>query len=112
MIVSDARLASQVLEPGQEPIFFDDLACLAAYLGERGDAPVRAIYVTDYESGTWIRAEAAVFSKSNTIETPMGSGMIAHLDEATRQNGPTAAAKPLSFRAALFEARHAEDTGR
>ncbi len=34
MAVSSARFASQIVAPGEEPRFFDDLGCLAAYLRE------------------------------------------------------------------------------
>lgn len=85
MVVSDAKFAAQVVAPGEEPAFFDDLGCLAAYLGDHGRLPAHAIaYVADHRSGAWTPAASAVFTKVPALATPMGSHLVAHASTASR----------------------------
>jgi copper chaperone NosL len=86
MAVSDAHLAAQIVVPGEEPRFFDDLGCLAAYLGEHPVAVDAAIFVTDHRSGEWIAANTATFTVVTQLETPMGSHLIAHADIQSRDD--------------------------
>ncbi len=71
MTISDPRFAAQVLVPGEEPKFFDDLGCLASARRQG------KIYVADYDTGAWIPAERAHFERCTAIDTPMGSHLIA-----------------------------------
>jgi len=91
MPVSDASLASQLVAPGQEPKFFDDLACLRDFLAGSSSRDRRSVaYVADHRTRAWVRASAAVFTRSK-LETPMGSHWIAHADAASRDADPAAA---------------------
>jgi copper chaperone NosL len=100
MAVSSARFSAQIVAPGEDPLFFDDLGCLAAYLVDHAAQPAGAVaYVTDHRSGQWVLASGAVFTKVSTLETPMGSYLIAHAstdsrdaDEAARGGAPVDAA--------------------
>jgi hypothetical protein len=84
MTVVDVKLASQVVADGEEPHFFDDLGCLAAYLSAHA-APVGArIYVADHRSGEWVEASAAVFGRDGALATPMNSHLFAHASAASR----------------------------
>jgi copper chaperone NosL len=85
MAVSDARFAAQLVSPSEEPRFFDDVGCLATFL-KSGGAPAKGqiAYVADYRTKAWVRAAAAVYTKKPGLETPMGSGLIAHVDAASR----------------------------
>lgn len=84
MAVSDARLSSQVVAPGELPRFFDDLGCLADFL-KAGKAPADAVaFVADHRTRAWIRADHAVYTRVPGLETPMGSHVIAHTDAASR----------------------------
>ncbi len=91
MAVSDLRFAAQLVAPSEEPRFFDDIGCLAAFL-KGGGAPARGqiAYVTDHRTKEWIRAARAVFTKVPGLQTPMGSGLIAHADAASRDADPDA----------------------
>ena len=71
MTISNPRFAAQVLVPGEEPQFFDDLGCLSSV------RPHGEIYVADYDTGSWIAAERAHFERCSAIDTPMGSHLIA-----------------------------------
>jgi hypothetical protein len=98
MIVSDARLAAQIVARGEEPQFFDDIGCLRAYL-QAAHPPADALaYVADHRTGDWVRAVDAVYAKSHTVATPMGSGLLAWKDTASRAADPAAAGgEPLTW---------------
>jgi len=91
MAVSDARFAGQLVAPGEEPTFFDDAGCLGNYVREASALPKDAIaYVADHRTKAWVRASAAVFTKVTALQTPMGSHVIAHTDQASRDADPDA----------------------
>jgi copper chaperone NosL len=92
MAVSDARFATQLVSPSEEPRTFDDIGCLATFL-KSGGAPAKGqiAYVADHRTKAWVRAAAAVYTKKAGLETPMGSGLIAHVDAASRDGDPDAA---------------------
>ncbi len=91
MPVSDASLAAQLVAPGEEPKFFDDIVCLRDFLaGSASRNPRSVAYVADHRTRAWVRAAAAVYTRSN-LETPMGSHWIAHADAASRDADPVAA---------------------
>jgi copper chaperone NosL len=93
MAVSDPKLAAELVAPGEEPRIFDDIGCLAAYLRQHPAAPDAAIYAADHRTGAWIPARAALFTRVASIETPMGSHLVAHADQASREaDGVTGAA--------------------
>jgi copper chaperone NosL len=90
MSVSSAVYASQLVAPGELPVFFDDLGCLAGHV-KRGKAPAGAVaYVADHRTRTWVRADRAVYTRVPGLETPMGSHLIAHADAASRDADPDA----------------------
>lgn len=91
MPVSDVRFASQIVAPGREPQFFDDFSCLRGYLRNGTNVPAEfTVYVADHRTKEWVRADAAVFTKVDGIDTPMGSGIVAHEDQQSRDADPTA----------------------
>jgi copper chaperone NosL len=91
MAISDARLAAQIVAPAEEPLFFDDVGCLAGYLKEkRTPRPESVAYVADHRTKAWVEAGRAVYSKVPGIETPMGSHLIAHADPVSRDADPDA----------------------
>lgn len=84
MTVLDQKLASQIVAPGEEPRFFDDLGCLTAYLAAHPAEPGARAFVADHASGAWIDAAQAVYSRDEAIATPMNSHLVAHAGEAAR----------------------------
>jgi copper chaperone NosL len=91
MAVSDARFAAQLVAPGEEPRFFDDLGCLRGYLAGAGPLPEGArAYVADHRTRAWIPAASAAYTRVEGLDTPMGSHLIAHADAASRDADPAA----------------------
>jgi copper chaperone NosL len=85
MAVSSARFASQIVAPGEDPLFFDDLGCLAAYLRDHAARSAGTVaYVADHRTSQWVPAADAVFTMVPALETPMGSHVIAHASRASR----------------------------
>jgi copper chaperone NosL len=84
MTVSDPRFAAQLAAPGEDPLFFDDIGCLAAYLREAPRLPQEAVaYVADHRTREWVRASRATYTRVARLETPMGSHLVAHADPAS-----------------------------
>jgi copper chaperone NosL len=92
MAVSDARFAAQLVSPSEEPRVFDDIGCFATFL-KSGGAPAKGqiAYVADHRTKAWVRASAAVYTKKPGLESPMGSGLVAHADADSRDADPDAA---------------------
>lgn len=92
MVVSDARFASQLAAPREEPRFFDDLGCLRDWLRANPRPPRSAVaYVADHRTKAWVRAAAAVYTRVPAVDTPMGSHLLAHQDAASRLADASAA---------------------
>ncbi|HTO96126.1 MAG TPA: hypothetical protein VMK66_03695 [Myxococcales bacterium] len=89
MAVSSQKFAGQVVAPGEEPRFFDDLACLAAWLKAHPLPSGARAFVADHRTGEWVPAGSAVYSRAS-IDTPMGSHLIAHSGAASRDLDPQA----------------------
>jgi copper chaperone NosL len=76
MIVSDERFAAGYITRSGESHVFDDIGDLfMAYINKKDD--VAAFFVHDYNNHTWLRAETAHYVSSQTLPTPMMSGLAA-----------------------------------
>lgn len=103
MSVSAARFAAQIVEPGEEPRFFDDIGCLRDYLrGGARPGPGAIAYVADHRTSSWVRADRALYTRVDTLETPMGSHLVAHADQASRDQDPAARGGQAVTLAELF----------
>jgi copper chaperone NosL len=88
--VSDARLAAQIVAPGEEPKFFDDIGCLRDHLIRTPALRGSTAFVADHRTGVFIRASQALITRCPAVETPMGSHLLAHTDAASRDADPAA----------------------
>ena len=106
MAMSASGAVAQLVAPGDDPRFFDDIGCLASFLKEHADQPAGAIaFVVDHQTHGWIPAGTAVYARVPDLDTPMGSHLVAHADERQRRSDPmTARASVLSI-ADVFGAR-------
>ena len=103
MPVSDPHLAAQLLQPGEEAAFFDDIGCLRDFLRDGGDLPAGTIaYVADHRTRTWVPAAEAVYTRMPSRETPMGSHLVAHADATSRGADADAAGGTAVSAAELF----------
>ena len=85
MAISDTRFAAQLVAPGEEPRFFDDIGCLADYLRSSHALPPGATaYVADHRTRAWVSAATATFVRCRGLATPMASGLAAFADAASR----------------------------
>jgi copper chaperone NosL len=90
MPVSDAKLAAQLVAPGEEPKFFDDMGCLRDHLIQSPAVRGSVVYVADHRTGAWIRAGQALFTRCPDVPTPMGSHLLAHAGAVSRDADPAA----------------------
>lgn len=91
MAVSSPAFAAQLVAPGEEPRFFDDLGCLVTYLKQPQPPPPQAVaYVADHRSGEWVVAARATYTRVDALSTPMGSHLIAHATAVSRDADPDA----------------------
>lgn len=105
MTISSTRTAAQLVAPGEEPRSFDDIGCLASFFeGKRDLPPGSAAYVVDFASGQWIEASAALYTKVPSLETPMGSHLVAHASEESRRQDPLTAGLPALSESVVFAA--------
>lgn len=84
MTISDARVAAEVVAPGEEPRQYDDIGCLAGDLQKRPLTPRSRAFVADYSTGALVPAGDAVYTHVESIETPMMSHIVAHATAAAR----------------------------
>ena len=77
MPIADPRFTAEAISKNGKPIVFDDVGCLAAWLGERTE-PLASAWVTSFvDRRTWLSAESAVYLRADSLRTPMASGLIA-----------------------------------
>lgn len=106
MAVSSAGVVAQLVAPGEDPRFFDDIGCLASFLNDHPEQPAGAIaYVADHRTRTWVRADAALYTRVPDLETPMGSHLVAHVDGQSRQSEALTARGSVAAHAEVFGAR-------
>jgi copper chaperone NosL len=77
MIISEARFTAATLLTNGETRKFDDIGEMLEYHMDHPEEQVQAWFVHDNGSEGWIRGESAYFVRSETIKSPMGSGIVA-----------------------------------
>ena len=97
MAIVDGATAAELVAPGEEPRFFDDLGCLRSYLTSTKLPWKAVVYVADHRTKAWVPLSQAVYARQPALQTPMGSQLIAHASEASRANDAAAhGATPLT----------------
>ena len=109
MPVSDASLAAQLVVPGEEPRFFDDIGCLRDYLSRSPQPRNAACFVADHRTRAWLGRDAAIYVRSN-IATPMGSHLTAYADKGSAAADPAARTGSLLSAPQVFGPRGAPST--
>ena len=96
MAIVSMATAGEIVAAGEEPRLFDDLGCLRDFAASSPLAPDAVVFVADHRTGVWIEAGHAVFTRT-TLQTPMGSGLLAHADDVSRDLDQSArGGEPLS----------------
>lgn len=91
MVVSDPRVAAQIIARGEEARVFDDIGCLRDYLARQGWPRDATVFVADHRTGEWVEARSAVYTISTGQRTPMASGIVAHGSRTSRDADRAAA---------------------
>lgn len=104
MLFTSTATAAQIARDGEEPVLFDDLECLRDYLERHPIAPDAAVYLMDHRTLEWVEADDAVVTRARGLDTPMGSGLLAHGDASSRDADPAARGGVPVDRRALFGA--------
>jgi copper chaperone NosL len=77
MTISDPRFTAEAITHTGRTIVFDDVGCLAAWLGGQSE-PVGSAWVTSFvDRRTWLAADSAVYLRGEGLRTPMASGLAA-----------------------------------
>ncbi|MDR8393181.1 nitrous oxide reductase accessory protein NosL [Aliifodinibius sp. S!AR15-10] len=79
MMIMDPRFASQMVTETGKAYKFDAIECMEAYLEEGNVESASAkLWVNDFNNpGNWLDASEAIFIKSEVIQSPMGSSLLA-----------------------------------
>jgi copper chaperone NosL len=81
MIIGEPQFASATQLSTGEYLKFDDAGEMFAYHAANPDIEVLAWWVHDYPSEEWISGETAYYVKSDTLSTPMGTGIACFENE-------------------------------
>jgi copper chaperone NosL len=76
MTIADPRFVAEAVLTTGKVLAFDDIGCLASWLRAE-PRPVKALWVASFASGEWLAAEQATFLRTDSLRTPMASGLIA-----------------------------------
>lgn len=80
MTISDPRFAAELVTSKGRVYAFDDVGCLTAFVrqGTVPAAQVHSLWVSDYlQPGSLLDARRAVYLQSDSLRTPMASGLAA-----------------------------------
>lgn len=77
MTIADPRFSAEAITPTGKVAVFDDVGCLAAWLGEARTAIASAWVVSFVDGREWLAADQSVYLQSEALRTPMGSGLAA-----------------------------------
>jgi copper chaperone NosL len=80
MTVSDPRFAAELVTRKGRIFVFDDVGCLATFTATGPVPPdqVQGVWVTDLRHpGTLIPAQDAMYLRTDSLRTPMGSHLVA-----------------------------------
>ena len=109
MAIVSTYTAAQIVAPGEDPVFFDEIGCLRDYVARTTLPQGAALYVADHRTGQWIDAARAVYTRT-LLSTPMASGLVAHADLTSRDGDPVTQGGQFVEPAAVIGGRPGEAT--
>jgi nitrous oxide reductase accessory protein NosL len=82
MIIGEAHFAAATQLGNGDYLKFDDAGEMFAYHAANPTEKVLAWWVHDYYTEEWIAGETAFYVKSDSLSTPMGTGIACFANEA------------------------------
>lgn len=76
MAISSKQFAAEIIMQDEKIYKFDDAGCLLNFLDAK-NPKFTALYVTDFNSVSWIPAESAFYVSTQKVSTPMSGGLLA-----------------------------------
>jgi copper chaperone NosL len=79
--INDKRLAGEVLAPNGLASKFRTVHCMSTWIAQQKTQLEGALYVTDYGTGKWVRAERATYVRTVVNPNTMARDFVAFLDQ-------------------------------
>ncbi len=77
MTITDPRFTAEAITATGRAVVFDDVGCLSSWMAGNS-APVASAWVTSFvDRRSWLDATTAVYLHSDSLRTPMASGLAA-----------------------------------
>jgi copper chaperone NosL len=76
MTIADPRFGAEVVTHTGRVIPFDDVGCMAAWLAEN-PTPKGSAWVMNFVDHSWMAADSASYLQTDSLRTPMASGIAA-----------------------------------
>jgi hypothetical protein len=67
--ITNVKVAAEAIDSAGLPLKFRSVGCMAKYLTQH-PGPMRGVFVTDYGTGKFVRAQNAVFVRAPIAEDP------------------------------------------
>ena len=83
MLISDSKFAAGTLDLKGNAHKFDDIGGMLMYHMDHPESQVKAYFVHDYNTQTWLRGETAFYVRSAQVNSPMYDGIAAFVDRAS-----------------------------
>lgn len=83
--ITDRLLAGQLVAPSGLASKFRTVHCMSTWIGQQKTDPRGAFYVTDHETGRWIRAERASYVRTIVSRNTMARDFVAFADRASAE---------------------------
>ena len=78
MAISEKRYAAEFISKDGDPFKFDDIGCMIRNIeNKQKREAIAAVFVVDFDSKEWLKAESARFLRSSEFKTPMNGGIAA-----------------------------------
>jgi|Deesub1362A_J573_1020465.scaffolds.fasta_scaffold00180_26 nitrous oxide reductase accessory protein NosL len=90
-VAPESPFSAYAITEGGQKVYFCDIGDMLYHVLKRGKTGLRAMYVRDYEGGTWLSAKEAFFVRNRkAFRSPMGwaIGAFASEAEARRWGSP------------------------
>jgi copper chaperone NosL len=76
MTIADPRFGAELITGTGRVLTFDDVGCMAAWLSEN-PTPLTGAWVMNYVDHAWMAADSAIYLQTDSLRTPMASGLAA-----------------------------------